>query len=68
MVKIENVAKKAPAHMFEVLVSFNGLNRGDTFTQEADDLAWAGRHVTSGYLRDLGEVEADGQRGESGQG
>ena len=43
---------------FEVLISFSGLNVGDRFTQDADDLGWAALHVQSGYLRDVTPEEA----------
>lgn len=36
---------------FEVLVSFDGLDKGDRFSA-ADD-TWSKQHVTSGYLRDV---------------
>lgn len=52
---------------FEVLVSFSGLDLGDRFSQDADDLGWATRHVENGYLRDVTEEVAD-VRGEVGQG
>ena len=68
MAKIENDAKKAPARrLFEVTVSFDGLDKGAVFAQDHNDTAWADQHVASGYLRDLGEEESDGQRSESGQ-
>lgn len=43
--------RKTKDRRYEVLVSFNGLDKGDRFTSPADD--WAGTHVTSGYLRDV---------------
>lgn len=51
--KIENDEKKAPASdkTYEVLVSFDGLDKGDRFT--ADDDQWAKTHVETGYLRDV---------------
>jgi hypothetical protein len=59
--------RKTQPRMFEVLISFNGLDKGDRFTQDPDDLGWAVRHVETGYLRDVTEVDAD-VRGEVGQG
>ena len=50
--------------MFEVLVSFSGLDVGERFTLNADD-PWAAQHVGSGYLRDVAEEVAD-VRGEVG--
>lgn len=60
-------SRKTQKCTFEVLVSFNGLNKGERFTQDADDLGWAALHVQSGYLRDVTEEVAD-VRGEVGQG
>jgi hypothetical protein len=58
MAKIENEPEKALIlHRYQVTNSFDGLNRGDTFTQEPDQ--WADLRVTAGYLRDLGEVWPD---------
>lgn len=60
------IRRDAP-RTFEVLVSFSGLDVGDRFTQDADDLGWATQHVGTGYLRDVTEEVAD-VRGEVGQG
>jgi len=51
--KIENDAKKDSVRgkEYEVLVSFDGLDKGDRF--KADDDQWAQNHVASGYLRDV---------------
>jgi hypothetical protein len=65
MTKIQNDSEKARRRVFEVEVSFNGLDKGTVFTQEADDTSWADRHVTTGYLRDLGEEEIDARSAES---
>lgn len=62
-----NVIRKMKPRTFEVLVSFDGLDKGDRFTQEADDLGWATQHVESGYLRDVTE-EAQDERSDVGQG
>lgn len=59
--------RRGAPRTFEVLVSFSGLDVGDRFTQDADDLGWATQHVQSGYLRDVTEEVAD-VRGEVGQG
>lgn len=45
--------RKTGARKFEVLVSFNGLDKGDIFSQDADELGWATMHVENGYLRDV---------------
>lgn len=62
MAKIENESEKpstsARRRRYEVLVSFNGLNQGDTFPGGADT-AWEDHFVEVGYLRDLGEEETD---------
>lgn len=60
--------RKTAPRTFEVLVSFSALDRGDRFTQDADDLGWATQHVQSGYLRDVTEEVADAGVGEVGQG
>lgn len=60
--------RKKSTCKFEVLVSFSGLDKGDVFTQDADDLGWAAMHVQSGYLRDVTEEEPDAGRSEVGQG
>lgn len=62
-----STSRKTQKRTFEVLVSFNALDKGERFTQDADDLGWAALHVQSGYLRDVTEGDADG-RGEVGQG
>ncbi len=59
--------RKTQSRTFEVLVSFSGLDVGDRFKQDADDLGWATQHAETGYLRDVTEEVAD-VRGEVGQG
>lgn len=61
MAKIENDVEipPRPRRLFRVAVSFDGLDKGAVFVQNADDTSWADRHVASGYLQDLGE-ETDG--------
>jgi len=66
--KIENEAQKAPAreNRYEVLVSFDGLDKGDFFSAADDD--WAQKHVATGYLRVLQDEEPgreipDGEQG-----
>ncbi len=61
-------SRKTSTRTYEVLVSFNGLNLGERFTQEPDDLGWALQHVETGYLRDVTEEVADAGRSEVGQG
>lgn len=43
--------RKSKERAFEVLVSFDGLDRGERFSA-ADD-GWSQQHVASGYLRDV---------------
>jgi hypothetical protein len=62
-----SASRKVHKCTFEVLVSFDGLNKGERFTQDADDLGWAALHVQSGYLRDVTEEAVD-ERSEVGQG
>jgi hypothetical protein len=59
--------RKTGKRTYEVLVSFNALDVGDRFTQDAADL-WATQHVDTGYLRDVTEEVPDAGRGEVGQG
>lgn len=47
------VERKTKDRTFEVLISFNGLDKGERFTQEGADLGWAMMHVENGYLRDV---------------
>lgn len=61
-------SRKTEPHTFEVLVSFSGLDKGDRFTQDADDMGWALMHVENGYLRVVTEEVADAGRSEVGQG
>jgi hypothetical protein len=53
--------------IFRVAVSFDGLNQGEEFTQQPDDLDWAMRHVATGYLEVVPQEEAQ-DAGEAGQG
>lgn len=48
-----STSRKTKPRAFEVLISFDGLNAGERFTQEPDDLGWAMMHVENGYLRDV---------------
>lgn len=59
------VSRKTAPRTYEVVVSFNGLNKGERFEQAADDLGWALQHVQAGYLRDVTEEVVD-VRGEEG--
>lgn len=43
--------RKSKDRRFEVLVSFDGLDKGERFTGPADD--WTTRHVETGYLLDV---------------
>ena len=52
--------------VFEVVVSFDALNKGERFTQQPDDLGWALMHVENGYLRVVSEEAPDA--GEVSQG
>jgi hypothetical protein len=65
---VPGTGRKTKSRTFEVLVSFSGLNRGDRFSQDADDLGWATQHVETGYLRDVTEEITDAERSEVGQG
>lgn len=62
-------SRKTQPRRFEVLVSFSGLNVGDRFSQDADDLGWATQHVQTGYLRDMtGDSEEVPDDGAGGKG
>lgn len=67
MAKIENVTEKAPRRRYEVVVSFDGLNRGDVFEDHGDP-RWARQRVESGYLRELTGEEPGVERSDVGQG
>jgi len=55
-------ARKTKARKFEVLNSFDGLDKGEVFTaDDAAGLAWAGQHAETGYLRDVTEEDTDGR-------
>jgi hypothetical protein len=55
--------------MFEVLVSFDGLDKGDRFTASDEGMdTWAAGHAETGYLRDVTEEAPDEQRSEVGKG
>jgi hypothetical protein len=54
--------------IFEVVVSFDGLNKGEQFTQPADDMGWALQHVENGYLQVVQPEEVADVRGEVGKG
>jgi hypothetical protein len=43
--------KSSKDRQFEVLVSFDSLDKGERFTAPAD--AWSNQHVETGYLRDV---------------
>lgn len=50
--------KTSKGRMFEVLVSFSALDKGDRFTaDDPEHLAWAAQHVETGYLREATEGE-----------
>lgn len=51
------VQRKTGRVEFEVLVSFSGLNMGDRFWQDADDMGWALLYVETGYLRVVSEED-----------
>lgn len=54
---------KAKMQKFEVLISFDGLDKGDVFSMSEND-PWALGHVESGYLRDVTTEEVAHERGE----
>lgn len=60
------VARKTEPTVFEVVVSFDALNKGERFTQPADDMGWALMHVENGYLQVVAEEAPNA--GEVGQG
>lgn len=62
------VKRQEKPTVFEVVVSFDGLNKGEVFTQPADDMGWALQHVETGYLRVVPQEEAPDVGSESGQG
>lgn len=63
--------RKTKAREFEVLISFDGLNVGDRFTDEhhGADSMWAPTHVENGYLREVtGEPTPEEVQRGSGEG
>lgn len=56
------VKRKETPREYEVLVSFSGLNKGERFTQQPDDLGWALQFVEKGYLQDVTEEGAGDER------
>jgi len=62
--------RKTKTREYEVLISFDGLNVGDRFTDEhhGADSTWAQTHVDSGYLREVtGEPTAEEVQRGSGE-
>lgn len=51
--------RQAEPTVFEVVVSFDGLNKGERFTQQPEDMGWALMHVENGYLRVVGQEAQD---------
>lgn len=73
MAKIENESYKAPEKapekpIYVVEVSFDGLDKGDYFSQEHTDREWADRHVATGYLRQVNGEEPGVERRDVGTG
>jgi len=46
-------SRKTKPRVYEVVVSFDALNKGERFSQDGDDLGWALQRVESGYLQDV---------------
>ena len=46
-------SRNTKARVYEVVVSFDGLNKGERFSQPGNDLGWALQRVESGYLVDV---------------
>lgn len=57
--------KATGTRTFEVLISHDGLDKGERFTQEVDDLGYAQPRVDAGYLRDVTQEVTHGH-GEGG--
>jgi hypothetical protein len=55
------VKKQTEPVVFEVVVSFDALNKGERFTQPADDMGWALMHVEHGYLKVVEEAPDAGE-------
>ena len=60
---VGTVKKQAEPTVFEVVVSFDGLNKGERFTQQPDNLGWALMHVENGYLKIVGAPDGDEGQG-----
>lgn len=62
------VKRQEQPRVFEVLVSFDGLDKGGVFSVQADELGWALQHTETGYLRDITEQGVPDERSDEGQG
>lgn len=60
-------ATRKSTTVFEVVVSFDGLNKGERFTLPEAEKAWALKHVETGYLQVVPEEGTD-ERSEVSQG
>lgn len=61
-------ARRTDVRQYEVLVSFDGLDKGERFPVDAEGHAWAQQHVENGYLRDVTTPEeAADERSDEGQ-
>lgn len=61
------VRRQEQPRVFEVLVSFDGLDKGGVFSVRPDELGWALQHAETGYLRDITEQEEPDERSGEGQ-
>ena len=58
------VKRQPKPTVFEVVVSHDGLDKGERFSQQPDELGWALARVEAGYLEIVPEEDPDA--GEAG--
>ena len=62
-------ARRTDVRRYKVLVSFDGLDKGDEFNSGPEFHSWALTHVENGYLQDVtAPEEASDERSDQGQG
>lgn len=62
------VEKRRERRTYEVLISHDGMNAGETFGADPEDFGRVQGRVDAGYLREIKREAGDGGRGEGGTG
>lgn len=61
-------ARRTDVRRYRVLISFDGLDKGEEFPVEPEGHVWAQTHVENGYLQDVTvPEEASDERSDEGQ-